>query len=164
METAQMQHNRTRDPRNSVVLRPSNDEFVCANYGFWATNHEAYAYHVKLCSIPANEETRLTTPTSKSIRRGTSNVLSESIPVPQTQGRISRRSSRYWSRLREVARAIVIEFGKNTPSGDCYVSQDRQLYVHETNVKEGASVDLVNIRSLEFIHFANPQQSCTIPH
>ena len=69
-----------------------------------------------------------------------------------------------WSRLRNVARMIVFELGKNAPSGDYYGLQGPRQFVDETKVRRNDSVDLASLRGLEFIHFASPQQSPITPH
>jgi succinate dehydrogenase/fumarate reductase-like Fe-S protein len=38
---------------HGFVFPVRDEELVCANCGFEVNDHEAYAYHTKLCSIPA---------------------------------------------------------------------------------------------------------------
>ena len=52
METAETQQNRAIELRGTIEAYEPNQEFVCANCGYWATNRDGYAYHVELCSIP----------------------------------------------------------------------------------------------------------------
>jgi len=40
-------------PECGVDFPVQDEDFVCANCGFELTDHEAYEYHIKLCSIPA---------------------------------------------------------------------------------------------------------------
>ena len=52
MEIAQIERNGTIE-FGRVAEELQNEEFVCANCGYSAINRESYAYHAKLCAIPA---------------------------------------------------------------------------------------------------------------
>jgi hypothetical protein len=52
METTQTQQE-SAEEFVDADLPFSNDELICANCGYWAVNDEGYAYHTRLCAVPA---------------------------------------------------------------------------------------------------------------